>query len=107
MFVAGVTPATHQGVGVPRFLVEVTHDAEALACARVVDVFLRSGSHFLARADWGCKDGDHKAWMIVEADTREDARNIVPSDFRPRTRVIALHLFTLAEIDRVIKQHGG
>lgn len=91
----------------PRFLVEVTHEAEALACARVVDVFLRSGSHFLRRADWGCRDGDHKAWMIVEADTKEDARNIVPSDFRPRTRVVALNTFSPAEIDAVIRQHGG
>jgi len=92
---------------VPRYLVEVVHEAESRACARVVDAFLRSGSHFLSRADWGCKDGDHKAWMIVEADTKEDARNVVPSDFRHQSRVVLLHNFTLKEIDAVLRQHGG
>ncbi|HYX20866.1 MAG TPA: hypothetical protein VFA98_08480 [Thermoanaerobaculia bacterium] len=40
----------------PRFLIEVPHEAETVACARVVDVFLKSGSHFLSNADWGCRD---------------------------------------------------
>ena len=56
-----------------KFLIEVPHDANTVACARVVDVFLKSGSHFLSRADWGCRDGDHRAWMIVSVDSREDA----------------------------------
>jgi hypothetical protein len=90
----------------PRFLVEVAHDADAQACVRVLDAFLRSGSHFLTRADWGCKDGDHKAWMIVEAETKEEARNIVPSDFRLRTRVVALHAFTAGEVEEMRRHHG-
>lgn len=93
----------------PRFLVEVSHDAEALACIRVVEAFLRSGSHFLARADWGCKDGDHKAWMIVDVGSKEEARNIVPPDFRNRARVVGLYAFTMEEVAETIRQHqsGG
>jgi hypothetical protein len=92
---------------VPRFLVEVAHDADPLACIRVLEVFLRSGSHFLTRADWGCKDGDHKAWMIVEVGSKEEARNIVPSDFRKRTRVVGLHAFTVEEVAELRRHHGG
>lgn len=29
-----------------RFLIEVPHEATTVACARVVNVFLRTGSHF-------------------------------------------------------------
>ena len=36
-----------------RFLIEVPHEAERVACARVVEVFLKTGSHFLTHADWG------------------------------------------------------
>lgn len=43
----------------PKFLIEIPHEATTAACARVVEHFLRSGSHFLTHADWGCKDGDH------------------------------------------------
>ena len=48
-----------------RFLIEVPHEASTVACARVVDVFLKSGSHYLSRADWGCRDGDHKSLSAV------------------------------------------
>jgi hypothetical protein len=36
-----------------RFLIEVPHAEEKVACARVVEIFLKTGSHFLSRADWG------------------------------------------------------
>ena len=35
----------------PQFLIEVPHPEEALACARIVKVFLSTGSHFLTHAD--------------------------------------------------------
>lgn len=89
----------------PRFLVEVSHDADAQACVLVLEAFLRTGSHFLARADWGCKDGDHKAWMIVEVDSKEDARSIVPSEFRLRTRVVGLNTFTVADVAAMRSKH--
>ena len=54
----------------PRFLIEVPHPVEELACARVVHVFLNTGSHFLTQADWGCMDGEHSAWITVEADNK-------------------------------------
>jgi len=41
-----------------RFLIEVPHEAERVVCARVVEVFLKTGSHFLTHADWGCMDGE-------------------------------------------------
>jgi len=44
-----------------RFLIEVAHDFNQLACARAVKVFLSTGPHFFTHADWGCKDGEHKA----------------------------------------------
>jgi hypothetical protein len=74
-------------------------------CARVVDVFLKTGSHFLTNADWGCKDGEHKAWFIAEVDHRDDARNLVPSPLRSETKVVQLHNFTTAEIEHVLNQY--
>jgi len=32
-------------------------------------------------------DGEHKAWLIVEVDTKEDARRILPPAFRSQPDV--------------------
>jgi hypothetical protein len=83
-----------------RFLIEVPHDSDRKACTEAVRIFLRTGSHFLTRADWGCRDGDHRAWLIVEVDTKDEARNTVPAEFRPTAKIVQLNRFTLADVER-------
>jgi hypothetical protein len=90
-----------------RFLIEVPHDPEVVACARVVEVFLKTGSHFLTNADWGCKDGDHKALIIADVDSKDQARYIVPPAFRPGARVLQLNKFTMEEIDEILRYHNA
>ena len=89
----------------PKFLIEVPHEPEVQACARVVHVFLSSGSHFLAQADWGCEDGNHSAWLVVDVDSKDDARAIVPPPFRAHARIIGLNKFTLDQIDSILSGH--
>ena len=89
----------------PKFLIEVPHDAELTACARAVQAFLSSGSHFVANAEWGCHDGDHRAWIIVELDSKEEARSIVPPMFRSRASIIGLNRFTLREVEDILREH--
>jgi hypothetical protein len=43
--------------------------------------------------------------MIVEAESREEARGIVPPPFRAEARVIQLNQFTIEEIDAVLREH--
>jgi hypothetical protein len=88
-----------------RFLIEVPHEAEELACARIVQVFLGSGSHFLSHADWGCFDGHHSAWMIVDVDSKDDARNIVPPSMRHNAKIIELNTFTMPQIQEILARH--
>ena len=89
----------------PQFLIEVPHPQETLSCARIVKVFLTSGSHFLTHAHWGCMDGCHSAWLIVEAANKEEARLVVPPLFRPQAKIVALNKFNLEQIEAVIGQH--
>ena len=90
-----------------KFLIEVPHEAEVTACARAVKVFLNTGSHFLANAEWGCRDGEHKAWLIAELDSKEQARSVLPQGFRAEARITELNRFTLAEIDELLTHHDG
>ena len=88
-----------------RFLIEVPHPSDVSACNRAIDVFLRTGSHFLTRADWGCKDGEHKAWIIVDVDSKDDARNIVPSDYRADAKVTKLTVFVPSDLEGMKRTH--
>jgi hypothetical protein len=87
----------------PRFLIEVPHKSEKKHCARAVEVFLRTGSHFLTHADWGCKDGEHKAWLVIEVDTKDEARSVVPPEFRPEAKIVQLNAFTREDIEPALR----
>jgi hypothetical protein len=88
----------------PKFLIEVPHEGTTAACNQAIEVFHRTGSHFLTHADWGCKDGVHKAWLIVDMDTREAAKSIAPSQYRADTKVVQLNKFTMDE-KAIIRSH--
>jgi hypothetical protein len=88
-----------------RFLIEVQHEEAPLACARAVEVFLSSGSHFLSHADWGCYDGEHKAWITIEADSKDEARHVVPPAFRAQAKIVQLNAFTMKEIEDIFRSH--
>ena len=91
----------------PKYLIEVPHDEDVLSCVHVVESFLDYGSHFATKADWGCEDGVHKAWITIDTDNKEDARNILPPAYRAHATIIQLNKFTPEEIEEIRKQHVG
>lgn len=88
-----------------KFLIEVPHEDKKVECARVVELFLKTGSHFLTHADWGCKDGDHRAWIIADVESKEDARHILPPIFRPKAKIVQLNKFTMEDIEDELHYH--
>ncbi len=88
-----------------KYLIEVSHENKKAECARVVEFFLKTGSHFLTQADWGCMDGEHKAWIIANAESKEEARRIVPPNYRSQARVVCLNKFTMADIEEELEHH--
>ena len=88
-----------------RFLIEVSHEGEQLACARAVQIFLNTGSHFLTHADWGCMDGEHKAWIIAEVEDKNEARCILPPAFRAQAKIVKLNSFAMEQIDEILRHH--
>jgi hypothetical protein len=88
-----------------RYLIEVDHDPVAGECTRAAHVLLASGSHYLTHADWGCMDGVHTSWLIVEVERRELAWAIVPPAHRAHARIVALSRFSLEGIDTFLLHH--
>jgi len=90
-----------------KYLIEIPHEAEKAACLRAIQTFLETGSHFLANADWGCMDGDHRAWLMMEAENREDVQYALPPSARPDARIVRLEKFTLADVEEIASRHQG
>ena len=90
----------------PRFLVEVPHPDNKVECLKAIKILLERGSHFITNAEFGCKDGEHFAWIIVEVDSREDAKNVVPPVYRERTRVVELCKFTIEQVKGLMEHHA-
>ena len=67
-----------------KFLIEVPHEPVEYECINAVRIFYQTGSHFLTNAEWGCEDGEHKAWLLVEVENKDQARQILPSAFRSK-----------------------
>lgn len=88
-----------------KFLIEVPHGADKKSCDQAIQIFLQTGSHFLTHAEWGCKDGEHKAWMIVELEEKDQARQILPSLFRSSAKITQLTTFTAEDLLEQEKYH--
>jgi hypothetical protein len=88
-----------------RFLIEVPHTDEE--CALAIQTFLKTGSHYMTNAEWGCSDLEHKGWIIVEVDSKDEARRVLPPAFRSQAKIVTLRKFTIEEIDEVLSSHGG
>jgi hypothetical protein len=73
-----------------RYLIETTHTKED--CLRILDMVLSYG--FITHYDWGCEDGTHKGWAVVEANSSEEALLSVPPLVREKAQVIKLKRYS-------------
>ncbi len=69
-----------------RFLVISPHTHEECDKAFVEVVNAGYTTHF----DWGCMDGDHTGWVVLEADNASEALMVVPSFLRGKARAVKL-----------------
>ena len=82
-----------------RYLVSVTHTNDD--CVRALKAVEAVGmiTHF----DWGCKDGDHTGYVIIEAESRSQALMVVPPLMRDKARAVRLVKF---DPEKVRSMHG-
>lgn len=90
-----------------KFLIEVPHEAEKVACLRAIQILLQTGSHYLTNAEFGCPDGVHKAWVIVDVNSKEEARGILPPIYRSQAVIVRLSRFKLEEVEKMLRRHQG
>ena len=77
-----------------RYVIESPHQPDQ--CDQVLqDLHAAGYLHFF---EWGCNDNDHTGWAIVEAETAEHARQMVPWYLREKARIVRLVKFEGADL---------
>ena len=74
-----------------RYIVRSEHTAEE--CRAAIKHFREYHQGYLNNFEWGCYDNDHTAYLILEADSHEQAMLSVPPLFRSKTKVVKLTHF--------------
>ena len=72
-----------------RFIV-ISHHTGA-DCVRALKEVLAMG--YLTHFEWGCKDGEHTGWAILEAENKAQAMMSVPIFLRNQANVVQLTKF--------------
>ena len=78
-----------------RFLVESPHTTHE--CKLAVKLVQSMG--FLNSFDWGCKDGIHTGWTVIEAENAAQALGVVPA-LRETARAVKLSKFDSETVDK-------
>lgn len=89
------------------FLIEIPHSENTFECKQIIKLFVESGSHLLANAHWGCKDGVHKSWFINDFNSKVEALQIVPPFLRQTASIIELTTFSKADIQEFATANKG
>ena len=88
-----------------KFLIEIKNGGDRASCLRSIQSFLSTRSHFVTSVEWGCLEGEHKAWLIIKTGNRDDALRIIPSAYRQNAKITRLHKFTGKEIDESMLEY--
>jgi len=79
-----------------RYLITSRH--EPAECLRALDEELAKGPGVLDKFVYGCKEGDHTAYAIVESKSLSDALGLVPDFLQNSACVTRVDRFTPADI---------
>jgi hypothetical protein len=85
-----------------KYLIEIKNGGDKASCLRSIQSFLSSRSHYVTSAEWGCLDGEHKAWLIIKTSNSADAMRIVPAAYRQHAKITQLHTFKGKEFDEAL-----
>lgn len=77
-----------------RFLVISNHTSED--CNKALKEVLAIG--YLTHFDWGCKDGVHTGWAVLEAEDKAEAMMSVPTFLRGQAKVVQLTKFQAEKV---------
>ncbi len=74
------------------YLIETPHNEAE--CLRALDEQLELGSDVLDKFYFGCMAGDHTGYAIVDANSEDEARKLIPSFLADKSLITEVGKFT-------------
>ena len=59
----------------------------------------------MTNARFGCHDDDHRGWIMVEAESKEEAKMVIPPAYREKAQITKVNKFTPEELDNLLESH--
>lgn len=53
---------------------------------------------YITHFDWGCADGDHTGWVVIEAENTQQALLVVPAMQRHKAKAVKLVKFSPTDV---------
>jgi hypothetical protein len=75
-----------------RFLIETSHKEGV--CLNLIGLLNAQG--YLRQFDWGCLNGVHIGWAVIEAGSESEARLAIPPLVRGQARIVKVVKFDAA-----------
>jgi hypothetical protein len=83
-----------------QYIVELPHQPGE--CLDSMDEVKSKGTEALSKVTWGCGKGTHKGWATVEADSPEDARDMIAGAMlMPKAQITEVEVYTPEKIERM------
>jgi hypothetical protein len=78
------------------YLIEMKHTKSE--CLKALDEINDNNKDLLSKINWGCLEGNHTGYLIVDASTEKEATKEIPKPAKERTTVYKLSKFTPEQI---------
>ncbi|MCC6502588.1 MAG: hypothetical protein IT362_05560 [Deltaproteobacteria bacterium] len=79
-----------------KYLIQSPHTKQE--CLRELDEISAKGQKALGQFFWGCGQGDHTGYTIVDAKTEGEAKALVPDFIREKAKIVELIQFSPEQI---------
>jgi hypothetical protein len=94
--VVASTPVSAAPSGEDTYLIMSPHTKES--CLADLDAVLAETPQLLDSIEWGCMSGDHTGYLIVQAESEDAARQMLPTSLRKDAKIIRLNQFSADQI---------
>lgn len=88
-----------------KFMIEMPHTKEQ--CMSMMGKMAMEDAPLLKEAWWGCMDGNHTGWVMVDAASKDEAAMKVPEQMRGEAKVTEIMQFSAEELKEKMMSHAA
>jgi len=82
-----------------QYMIQMSH--EPGECRQFLNQCSQQAQQFLQTAQFGCASGVHCAWAQVEADSEQQARQMLPQDQQANAQIVQVRQYTPQQIQQM------